>query len=176
MKKFIIAVALVIVLSVVGIGAVLAQSDTPETPNCPNCLAGQGGFAGSGWMHEYMHRALAEAVGISEEDLESRMAAGQTLYDIADDLGLNLDALSELHYQARLRAVELAYEDGALTNEQYQYFQERIELQEGFGYGGGMHGYGGGYGRGMGRGGHMFGGGQFNGDCHGYNSQPAPQN
>ena len=177
MKKILIVVALVSVLSLIGIGVALAQDETPETPEFPYRF---GGHAGEGWIQEYMHTAMAAALGISPEDYESRMAAGQTLYDIAEELGIDIDTLGELHLQARLSAMDMAFEAGAIAEEQYQFFQERMELNEGFGPGR-MMDRGGGNGYGRHGGGYMFeegfsGGRHFNGDCHGYYNNQAPQN
>jgi hypothetical protein len=175
MKKILIVAALVSVLSLIGIGVALAQDETPETPEFPYRF---GGHAGEGWMHEYMYTEMADALGISPEDYESRIAAGQTLYDIAEDLGIDLDTLGELHLQARSKAMKMAFEAGAISEEQYQYFQERMELNEGFGPSG-MMGFGGGHGRHGG--GQMFeegfsGGRHLNGDCPGYYNNQVPQN
>ena len=164
MKKIVILTVIVAALGALTLGVVMAQDDTPETPIFPGFHGGMmGGARGVGYMEEYMHAAFAEALGISEEEFETRMYAGETLWDIADSLGFDADEIAELHNQARLEALELAVEDGFLTQEQYEWMQERMS-QSGGGYG--MHG-GGGYGmHGRGQGG---GFGQ-NGDCPYYDN------
>ena len=100
------------------------------------------------------------------------MYAGETLWDIAESLGFDAEEIAELHNQARLEALELAVEDGVLSQEQFEWMQERMGEYGGFGmggygmHGGGMHG-GGGFGmHGRGQGG---GFGQ-NGDCPYYDN------
>lgn len=169
MKKIVILTVIVAALGALTLGVVMAQDDTPETPVFPGFHGGMmGGARGEGYMAEYMHAAFAEALGISEEEFETRMYAGETLWDIADSLGFDADEIAELHNQARLEALELAVEDGFLTQEQYDWMQERMSQSGGgYGMGGyGMHG-GGGYGmHGRGQGG---GFGQ-NGDCPYYDN------
>ena len=175
MKKIVILTVIVAALGALTLGVVMAQDDAPETPVFPEYRGGMMGAArGEGYMEEYMHAAFAQALGITEEEFETRMYAGETLWDIADSLGLEAEEIAELHTQARLEALELAYEDGFLTQEQYEWMQERMsQFGGGYGMGGyGMHG-GGGYGmHGRGQGG---GFGQ-NGDCPYYNNgAEAPQ-
>lgn len=166
MKKIVILTVIVAALGALTLGVVMAQDDTPETPIFPGFHGGMmGGARGEGYMAEYMHAAFADALGISEEEFETRMYAGETLWDIADSLGFDADEIAELHNQARLEALELAVEDGFLSQEQFDWMQERMGEYGGFGMGGyGMHG-GGGYGMpGRGQGG---GWGQ-NGGCPHY--------
>ena len=164
MKKILIALALVILLATAAIGVVMAQDTnpgTPDTPLCPYCTTGgsyQGRGSGNGYLGAYMHAAFAQALGISEEDFEARILAGETMFEIAASLGFDADGFADLHNQARLAALEMAFNDGAIDEDQFQWMKDRMSG----GFGSGMGGRGGG-GRGYGR---------HGGGCGGY--QPAP--
>lgn len=182
MKRIILALTLVGLISLAAVGVVMANGTTEinqtTLPECPNCLDDGTGYAGSGsgYLQEYMSTALANALGIEADEFISRHEAGETLYDIAADLGIDLTTLVDLRNNARLEAIELAYADGALTEEQYQYMLERAQSGTGMGYGmGGGGGRGGQQGGGYGRGQH---GGMWNStgtpnvDCPNYQAVP----
>jgi hypothetical protein len=42
-------------------------------------------------MHEYMEKAFAKALGISEEDLEAALAGGKTMWQVAEEKGMTVD-------------------------------------------------------------------------------------
>lgn len=163
MKRIIVALALVVLLSAAAIGVVMAQDTDPGTPGspaCPYCGTGerfQGRGAGNGQLSEYMHAAFAEALGISQEDFDARIQAGETMFEIATSLGFETEGFIELHEQARLAALEMAFEDGALDADQFEWMKDRMGDGSGSGFGG----------RGSGRGQGRHGGG-----CGGF--QPAP--
>jgi len=86
MKKWILAITIVGLLSVVGFSVAMAQDTTPDRPfgpGCPNCPNADAGIAGSQVMHEYMTTALASVLGISVEDFESYRLEGKTFYQIS---------------------------------------------------------------------------------------------
>ncbi|MFC1936148.1 hypothetical protein ACFLYP_00625 [Chloroflexota bacterium] len=85
---------------------------------------GNGGIGGDQPLAEYMEAAIAEALGISAEELAARIEAGERLPDIAADLGIVEGDLGELMEGARLAALDQALADGAITQEQYDQFQE----------------------------------------------------
>lgn len=179
MKKWILAITIVGLLSVVGFSVAMAQDTTPDRPfgpGCPNCPNNGQGMVGNQVMHEYISTALAGVLGISVEDFESYRLEGKTFYQIAQDLNLDLDTLADDLSQARQEAIEAAFADGALTQEQYDFLIERAQF--GHQHGAGMAG-----GNGAGRG---FGnnyGGNFGGRGHAGNgmqdcpfNQSAPTN
>lgn len=168
MKKTILIVSILVVLSALTVGIVLAQSDGPDRPYFPGYFGPHGGMMGGGYhghgegyMHEYMHTAFADALGISEEEFEARMEAGESMYDIALSLGFDEDEIAEIHDQAMQAAFDLAESDGFIDEEHYEWMLERMNGFDGFSMhdtdGFGMHG-----------GGFTQGGG-----CHGY-YQEAP--
>jgi uncharacterized membrane protein YgcG len=115
-------------------------------------------------MAVYMHAAMAEALGIPVEEFESRIAAGESFYDMALELGFDLDSFSDLHLNIRQIALENAFEDGLFSEEQYNWMLEKFQGQGGGGYG--MHG------RGSNNGG--FSGGGRPGGCMQFPDQSSP--
>ena len=158
MKKTLLIVALLILaLGALGVGVVAAQEGNPPY--------GQRGVAdGTGTMHDYMEKAMAEAVGLSESEFEARHDAGETFYQIALAEGFNAENIPTLMQEARAKALEAAVKDGVISQDQADWMQSR-----GFGRGGmmngGVYGSGGcpmfeegqGAGAGYGRGGMMRG-------------------
>jgi hypothetical protein len=156
MKKIVIVFALAALL-VLTVGSIAyAQVETPIFPGGrgPGGMGGGRGPGrvgpgdGSGLMHEAMVESLAEVLGITVDEFEARREAGETMYEIAESLGLDFEALREAIDQARIQVMEQAYADGTITQEQYEMFLNRGE-------GSGQ--------RGGGRG--LRGGGGFGGNC-----------
>ena len=140
MKKTLLIVGLVVLaLGALGVGTVLAQDGYPP-------FGGRGPADGSGAMHEYMEKAMADSVGLSLKDFEARHDAGETFYEIAQAEGFTAEEIPALMQDARAKALDAAAADGVITKEQADWMKSR-----GFGRGG-MGG--GGYGR-----------GSNNGDC-----------
>ena len=166
MKKITIGLILAAVVVLVIGTAAFAQAETPEPPDGWEGKGGRGpgGWGGHGMMgpgdgtgelHEYMIGSLASALGISVDELEARHEEGERMHEIVESLGLSQEEFFEAMSEARAEAMEQAYEDGLLTDEQYEFFLERIENMGQFG--GGMGHHGGGRG--------PRGGGGFNGEC-----------
>jgi len=163
-----VTAAVLAVLAIGGAAWVVqAQSSTPQSPdstfNCPG-INGEGAFGrgfgmmgrgmmggsrrgdaggcgmttGTGPMHEFMVNALAEAIGLTAEDINQKLADGQTMYQIASEAGLSDADIQELFTQAHADALQ-AYEDGEFEGDEA--FQEHFEwMQEnGMGTGGGCH-------------------------------------
>ena len=93
-----------IVLAVVGVAALAlgaagfayAQADAPATP------FGRGGamrWAADGEygpMHDVMAAAIADALGLTVEELEAAHAEGKTAWDLAQEQGLTADEFGAL--------------------------------------------------------------------------------
>jgi hypothetical protein len=109
------------------------------------------GFAANeaeGPLHEYMVKAMADALGISASDFEARRDGGQTAYQIALDLGISADTIPTLLSDARSKALEAAVADKAITQAQADWMKSRgAEMGKGNCDGTGQH-----LGLGMGRG------------------------
>ncbi len=142
-KAGIVALVLVGLLAVMGVGAVLAQEEEPPTPIA----------------------AAAEALGLTEEELSLQLWGGRTLAELADQAGVDLqtvqDAVEDARMQNRQARLDQAVEEGKVTQEQADWLLEGLE--NGFvggGSGGMMSRRGGRFG---GRGGGRFGGNQGDG-------------
>jgi hypothetical protein len=148
MKKVLVigALAGVFLLALGAAGLAYAQARAPQAPAGFGSMAGYGyGYGGRGFgmmvdgetspVHEYMTDALAEALGITPEEFVSRREAGETLWQIAESLGISSDDLSTLIADARAEALDQAVQDGVITQEQADWMNQR--MGPGFGPGAG---------------------------------------
>lgn len=87
-------------------------------------MHGDGNF-GDGILHDYMFQARAGALGISVEELSSRMEGGETFYKVALDLGFSEDEIFELMSTTRDAALGQALTDGVITQEEADQLRER---------------------------------------------------
>ena len=149
MKKLLMAGAVgLVVLVALGIaGFAYAQSQTPPAPYGAGrgmmggfgsgMMAGRGmmggyrsgmmGNGGYGPMHEYMVAALAEELGLTVEDVQSRIEAGETPYQIAQSQGLTDEQIRDVMEQAHDAALDAAVAAGALTQEQADWMDQHME-------------------------------------------------
>lgn len=155
-----ILIAVVAIASIAGVGIAYAQGANPQGfgPGYGYGMMGTNGTApgqymgygmhgtaagtGTGILHDGMIAAFAEALDIDAADLEARLAAGETMYDIAAAEGLSVEEFRTLMLDARSAALDQAVLDGTLTAEQAEWMKT---------HGNGMMG-GYGYGRGAGQG------------------------
>ncbi len=132
MKKMFVAMLLVAVLVVFVSGAVVAQSIQPVGNGRSAGVAG----VGEGLLHDYMVKALAEALGLSPSDFEARVEAGKTAYQIALDQGFAADQIPALMLSARLKALEAAVSDKVITQAQADWLKTRMaRMGQGNGFG-----------------------------------------
>ncbi len=121
MKKWIVWIALgVAVIRLASAESAYAQDETPAGPPWGDAVAGQG------ILHDAMVRAFAEALGVTAGELETRVAAGETLAAIAADLGISAEEFPALWLEARSRALEAAVADGVITAEQASWIEARV--------------------------------------------------
>ena len=132
MKKYALSLLVVLTLTVLTTGVVLAQAPQPPAPRGGGM--GPGGYgpmrfaAGAGQegpLHEYMVSALAEALGIPAEEFESRREAGETAYAIALDLGFSAEEIPALLRDARLQAWDAAATAGVVSQELADWMKTR---------------------------------------------------
>jgi hypothetical protein len=169
MKKLLIgilALALVAGAALATFSYVSAQAGTPPS-STPGSGYGRGGMmngsaagsmgrggmmgarAGSddldGPMHDEMIAALAGKLGLSVDDLNARLAKGETMAQIATAKGLTTAQFSELMTQVRAAALDQAVKDGSLTQAQADWMKQRGAGQMGAGQMGarGGRGFGG---------------------------------
>ena len=158
LKKILTVVSLVTVVGTVAVvGMVSAQEpDTDTQPPAwehrgPRGQFGKGGFGPAGEHRLNMHTLLAEALGLTVEDLAGAKAEGKTIQQLAEERGISLEDLQTTLKEAHLAAIDQAVIDGTLTQEQADQIKERIENGpqrglDGPGFGKGRHGGRGGFG------------------------------
>jgi len=158
MKKTILIVALVLAaLAAVGVGVAFAQDTTPT-------FTGHGPMMnGEGPMHTFMVTEFAKKLGLNVNDINTRIAAGETMYDIALSAGVTAEEFPAVMTEVRANALNAAVAANVITQEQADWMKSRGYGQGGMGSGNctgtGPQGQAGGYGRGMmGNGGGMMGG------------------
>jgi hypothetical protein len=116
----------------------LAQDETPptttdseETADFRHGMLGGRGFHGSQAGSE----AVAEALGMTTDELEAALQDGKTLADLAEEKGVEIQALRDAteaaEKTARIEQIEQAVTDGDLTREQADWMIEGI--QNGYG-------------------------------------------
>jgi hypothetical protein len=105
-----------------GYGMMMGQTYTGTLPAGAGMRFGaRGSWAGegaSGPMHDTMMTILAGALGLTPEEFNSRIAAGETPHTIALEQGLTSEQLFEIMQGARSAAIDTLITDGALTQEQ----------------------------------------------------------
>ena len=148
MKKTILIVGLlVLALGVLGVGVVFAQGTTPP-------YAGHGPMMnGQGAMHTFMVTEFAKKLDLNVNDINTRLAAGETMYDIALSVGVTAEEFPAIMTEVRANALDAAVKANVITQEQADWMKSRGFGQGGMG-GGNCDGTGmqGTQGNGMGRG------------------------
>ncbi len=152
-------VALVGLLGLLMTAPVLAQGNTPPTTPTPG--SGQGPGMGRGWGRGFglgrgfggfggswaTFDAVAEALGLTPEQLFSELHSGKTLEEIAEEKGVDIQKVYEAAQAARVQqmkdAIQQAVEDGRMTQEQADWLLEGLEkgyfpMGRGFGFGRGF--------------------------------------
>lgn len=170
MKRFLILAVIVGLVAAFGItSVVLAQNPDPTNPAPGQGFGrmGRGMMGGSasdqdyGPMHTYMQAELAEALGITVDELNAAHADGKTFWQIAEEKGFTVEQAQQLMLDARSVALDAMVADGTITQEQADWMQQRGGMMgggRGRGYGpGGCHG-------GSGAPGGMMGGGRWSQD------------
>jgi hypothetical protein len=128
-KSFVILAVVAIALG--SASAVFAQSSTPETPTGFGSRGNRGGMgSGStflnqnrdsfedGLLHDEMIAAFAEALDLDVEVVETRLADGETMAEIALSTGLTLDEFRTVLKDVRTQVHEWAVEEGILPEAQ----------------------------------------------------------
>lgn len=141
------ALTALLLVGLAGATLVFAQ-DTDPTTGEP-CGLGRGfGWGDHSWT---IFDAAAEALGLTPQGLFTELHdAGKTLTDVAEEQGVDTEALQDAmnaaHSEAIQQAIQQAVEDGNLSQEQADWLLEGLE--QGFLPGGRGFGIGRGFGRG----------------------------
>lgn len=157
MKKTLLIVAIVVLaLGALGVGAVFAQGGNPPSTPFGNgrgmmgqgygMMGGQGGY---GVIHDYVEKALAAKLGLTETQVEQELAT-KPMYKIALDHGVAQANLQTFMADVHKTAFAAAVKDGVITQAQADAMLERMS-QNGYGVNCpmGNGGYGNGRGNGM---------------------------
>jgi hypothetical protein len=142
-KKITSLIVVALSISAIGIGVISAQEDDTTPPE------GKRGHRGA------KIEALAEASGLTTEDVQQFFEDGGTVEEFAEENGIDLEALRAEMQAERVAEVEAhiqeALENGDITQEQADEMLERLangEFPEGRGRGGRGRGGRDGFGRG----------------------------
>jgi hypothetical protein len=131
-----IVIAVVVVVALGTAGVVYAQTTTPWGPDPDDGngfrMGGRRGMMGSqyagtqtGWMHDEMIAAFAEKLGISVDDLNARLADGESMAQIATSTGLSVEEFQSLMVDVRSQALDQAVLNGDITQEQADWMKLR---------------------------------------------------
>lgn len=197
LKFLVVALVSLLALGALGLGVAFAQTPTPNNPFSPGGMMGgawrqQGGsnwmgamhngMTSTGGMHTLVWDTMAEAFGLTTDELNAEFKSGKTLAALAEEKGLDrADLVAELE-SAHQAGLAQAVADGVLTQEQadamlsqmagrYEWMLDNMGAGAGYGMMGGRGGMMGGfYGR------HGSGGQFAPGGCHGNFAPPSSQN
>ena len=176
MKKIVVVVsAILVALVIFGAGFIFAQSNIVSAAGLPVGY-GPGGVGGGrfgmGQIHEYVEQALADKLGMTKADVETALASGKSMVQIAVDKGTQAADLNALLTDVHKTAFAKAVSDGVMTQAQADAMLQMM-TSNGFSFSDGSGRFGGGYGRGgmMGPGGR---GGMMNPGGRGYWNQQQP--
>jgi hypothetical protein len=166
MKKILfVTLGVLAALAIFSAGVVFADVIYPASSVSADTLpyGGMMGRGGMGVIHDYVEKALAEKLKITEEAIDAAEAEGKTLYQIAADNGIAEADLPALFAEIHKTALSAAVTDGVITQAQADLMLERMTAmaQNGYGFGNCVNGgvrpmNGSGFRRG-GRGGGMMG-------------------
>lgn len=121
MKKTVIGSAFVLIaLVALSTGVVFAQGNQPPTQPRGPMMAG-----GEGLMHDYMVKALAEALGMDAAKLETRLEGGETAYQIALAQGITSEKIPALLNGVHTKALDAAVNAGVITQLQADWMKSR---------------------------------------------------
>jgi hypothetical protein len=192
-----VAVVAVLAVGALGLGAAFAQNPTPNSPFNPGGMMGdawnqQGDSSWMGAMHNWMTStggmhtlvwdSLANALGLTTDEINAELNSSKTLAELAEEKGLDRVALVSELESAHQAGLAQAVADGALTQEQadamlgqmagnYEWMIDNMGAGAGSGMMGGRGGMMGGYY------GQQSSNGQFaTGGCHGNFAPSASQN
>ncbi len=88
-----------------------------------------------GVMHDYMISAFANAVGLTVDEVNTRLSNGETLTQIANAQGYTGEKLTQLITQVRQAAVNQMVKDGVITQSQADQMLQRMSEYMGPGFG-----------------------------------------
>jgi len=138
MKKIqLIALVLAAVAGLAFAGVAYAQgTQPPQAPYRPGMMGGFGG--GYGPLHTYVVEAFAAKLGLTVDEVNAHLAAGETIYQIALAEGIAEADISALLTVVHQTALSQAVTDGVITHEQADWMQSHAFGRGGYGQGMGL--------------------------------------
>jgi hypothetical protein len=170
-KALVVAGLLATTLTLGMAGSALAQTG-PAAPDAPYgyCWWGTTGNTPTAGWQGTLHEAVAQALGISTDELYAAHAAGKSVAQLAAEKGVDLETVVAAALGTHKQALDAQVQAGRLTQEQADLMQTHMTTQIGAhfaGQFGPMMGQGGMMGPGMMMGAGMMGGpGHMNGPGH----------
>jgi len=122
-KTMIVVLAVAMFVAAFGaVGSAYAMEDAGKGPgNGGNGGNGNGASAdanGTQILSPYMSTAIADALGLELPEVEARLAAGETFYDIALSMGYTVEFIPEFLASVQAAAAEAAAADGLVPQTQ----------------------------------------------------------
>jgi uncharacterized protein YidB (DUF937 family) len=96
----------------------------------------------TGPLHAYKVAAFAQAVGLTAEQVEARLEAGETMWQIAESQGLTSEQLQAKMLEVVRSAINLALADSKITQAQADWMIQRVEAMGTAGFRHGRYGPG----------------------------------
>jgi hypothetical protein len=122
MKKILVVLSVVVVALVIfGAGFFFAQTNFASAAGLPAGFGPggmMGGRGGMGTMHEYVEQALADKLGMTKAEVETALASGKSMSQIAIDKGTKTADVTALLTEVHKTAFAKAVSDGVLTQAQ----------------------------------------------------------
>jgi hypothetical protein len=115
-----------------GFQTATANDSTQQTATNYSCpITGQPMGNGVGMMGSYFAGTnvtiIADALGITQDELQTALNSGKTISDLAEEKGVSVDSLVDTIIQSRKVDLEQAVTDGKITQEQMDYMLENME-------------------------------------------------
>ena len=137
-------------VGVYGTTTAYADNNTPPMPFGERGPGGPGGPHGGRGLDSATLEAVASVLNMSTDDLSAALEGGQTLQDLADKAGVDIqdvkDAMSAVRAESMRKSIAQAVEDGSMTQEKADWLLEGLDkgFLDGPGFGFGRGGRGGG--------------------------------
>lgn len=116
-KNLIIALVAALSIGLVAVSAVFAQGNEPPVQPFDR---GQMMRGGTGDLHDYMLDAFAAKLGMTVDEINVRLGAGETMFDI-----VGADDFYTVMTEVRSEALEAALTKGVITQEQADWMKNR---------------------------------------------------
>jgi hypothetical protein len=140
MKKVLTILVVIFALVAVAVVASPAYAQEGNPPVYPRGGHGHGGgmYADpvnmDSVLSDLIHANLADALGLTPEELTAREAAGDTFIEIALASGFSAEDAWDMQLQARLDALEQGVAQGLITQEQADWMTERWDSMPMYAY------------------------------------------